>query len=91
MTRDWNLHCELRYIHGRPYNIVRPTLVYRIEQWPSMMAWCEKEFGPIEPFVPGIVGQRVKVNRWNQRVYADLTRFWFRDQADRDRFLQHWS
>ena len=89
--KNHNLHCEVRHINGRPYHIVRPTAVIRIEQWPNMVAWAQEQFGELEQFVPGCVGYEVKVARFDQRVYVDLTRFWFRHETDRNKFLDYWS
>ena len=89
--RNANLLCEVKSISGVPYHTVRPTAVMRIESWSDMLSWAESEFGKVDKFVPSIVGTVGRPPVLGERVYVDLTRFYFKHSHDRDKFIEHWS
>ena len=81
-TMGWH-ECKLEIsegtVYGSRYLTVHPENGWH---WNEMMDWMVKTFGPTAH--DGV---------WtpNQRWYANNSKFWFRNEADRTMFILRWS
>jgi hypothetical protein len=81
-TMGWH-ECKLELcegtVYGSRYLTVHPENGWH---WNEMMDWMVKTFGPTAH--DGV---------WtpNQRWYANNSKFWFRNEADRTMFILRWS
>jgi hypothetical protein len=81
-TMGWH-ECKLEIsegtVYGSRYLTVHPENGWH---WNEMMDWMVKTFGPTAH--DGV---------WtpNQRWYANNSKFWFRNEADRTLFILRWS
>jgi hypothetical protein len=78
-------------VYGKRYYTVHPVIEPVWDQnpaiWHDMMAWCIETFGPCRSSIWGEDPIPEPMERW----YANNSKFWFRDQRDRDWFTLRWS
>ena len=77
---DFYLEYSTGKVFGKEYLTVAPMNAESM--WSDMMEWTVTTFGPT-----------AKDGVWtpDQRWYANNSKFWFRDQKDRDWFVLRWS
>jgi len=73
----------LRQLHEMPYHVISPII--SMDEWYILVEWCVDTFGASgTDDLPGIWSKQ-------QRWYVNSSRFWFRDESDRDLFLLKWA
>ena len=72
-------------VYGAQYYTVAPPMAGA--PWRDMEAWCQETFGSST----GSIWFKANIQAPNERWYANNTKFWFRDEADRTWFLLKWS
>jgi hypothetical protein len=70
-------------VYGAQYYTVAPPM--EGVSWRDMAAWCTETFGAS---TGSIWSARTESG---ERWYANNTKFWFREEADRTWFLLRWS
>jgi len=72
-------------VYGERYFTIKPmafTIYGDSSHWDQMLTWCVDTFGPAPKD-----GVWTPSSRW----YANNTRFWFKEEADRTMFILRWS
>ena len=75
---------EQRKVHGARYHVVYPVCTFEEMSinWKRIEDWCVGTFGPEQG------------SWWDEqpgRWFMNNTKFWFREEADKNWFLLRWS
>jgi hypothetical protein len=91
-TTDFQLIYDTGTVYGKRYYTVKPewgpdlNKIYN-QDWQDMLAWCIEIFGPSKSRIWGENPIPEPMERW----YVNNSKFWFRDQKDRDWFTLRWA
>ena len=91
-TTDFQLIYDTNTVYGKRYYTVKPEWEvdrngWYNQEWQDMLTWCIETFGPCKSLIWGENPIPEPMERW----YANNSKFWFRDQRDRDWFTLRWS